>query len=307
MMSPPKRTALVTGATGFIGSHLSRHLHVEGWNVAVVTRGETDISVLGDFADRLDMHRHDGTTEGMSAIMNTARPDVVFHLASLFLSDHRPDQVDPLIRSNILFGTQLLEAMTGAGVRLLVNTGTGWQHFKQRQYDPVNLYAATKQAFEDILRYYVESRSVQAITLKLFDTYGPGDRRRKIFTLLREASGRDESLAMSPGEQQIDLVYIDDVLSAFLEAAKRLLAGEAGKHESYVVTSGAPIVLRDLVDTYLRVTGRHVTVRWGGKPYRHREVMSPWNTGKPLPGWRPTVALEEGILRMESPGGGSRS
>jgi nucleoside-diphosphate-sugar epimerase len=301
------RTALVTGATGFIGSHLSRRLLAEGWNVEIVTRCGTDISILGDFPDRVTVHRHDGTTEGMSEIMDTARPDVVFHLASLFLSDHRAEQVEPLIRSNILFGTQLLEAMTNAGVRLLVNTGTGWQHFKHRHYDPVNLYAATKQAFEGILRYYVESRSVQSITLKLFDTYGPGDRRRKIFTLLREASGRNESLAMSPGEQQIDLVYIDDVLSAFADAAGRLLAGEVGGHESYVVTSGAPIVLRDLVDTYLRVTGRHVVVHWGGKPYRHREVMSPWNTGKPLPGWRPTVGLEEGIRRMESPGEGSRN
>jgi nucleoside-diphosphate-sugar epimerase len=294
----------VTGATGFIGSHLSRHLHTEGWNVAIVTRGRTDISVLGDFADRTAVHRHDGTTEGMAAIMNTARPDVVFHLASLFLSDHSAEQLEPLIRSNILFGTQLLEAMTVTGVRLLVNTGTGWQHFKHRAYDPVNLYAATKQAFEDILRYYVESRSVRAVTLKLFDTYGPGDRRRKIFSLLREASERNEPLAMSPGEQQIDLVYIDDVLSAFIKAARRLLAGDVWEHETYVVTSGAPIILRDLVDAYLRVTGRHVTVRWGGKPYRHREVMSPWNTGKPLPGWRPAVGLEEGILRMEKTGRG---
>lgn len=304
MMSPPRRTALVTGATGFIGSHLSRYLHGEGWDVAIVTRVGTDISVLGDLADRFAVHRHDGTTEGMSAIMNTARPNVVFHLASLFLSDHRVDQVEPLIRSNILFGTQLLEAMTDAGVRLLVNTGTGWQHFGNRQYDPVNLYAATKQAFEDVLRYYEETASVRAVTLKLFDTYGPGDRRRKIFTLLREASDKNEPFAMSPGGQQIDLVYIDDVLSAYVEAARRLLAGEGGKQESYVVTSGAPIVLRDLVDAYLRIAGRHLTVRWGGKPYRRREVLSPWKAGKPLPGWRPIIGLEEGIQRMEKSGQG---
>ena len=305
-MPLPKRKALLSGATGFIGSHLSRHLLGEDWDVAIVTRVESDISVLGDLAGRIAVHRHDGTLEGMSAIMDTARPDVVFHLASLFLSDHRADQVEPLIRSNILFGTQLLEAMTGAGVRLLVNTGTGWQHYGNRQYDPVNLYAATKQAFEDVLRYYVEAVSVRAITLKIFDTYGPGDRRRKIFSLLREASERNEPLVMSPGEQQIDLVYIDDVLCAFIEAANLLLSDKVEGHESYIVTSGAPIVLRDLVDTYIRITGRHLTVRWGGRPYRTREVMLPWSAGKPLPGWRPNIGLEEGIQRMEQAGQGIR-
>lgn len=299
MIPLPKRKALLTGATGFIGSHLSRHLLAEDWDVAIVTRVGSDISVLGDLAGRIALHQHDGTMEGMSAIMNTARPDVVFHLASLFLSDHRAGQVEPLIRSNILFGTQLLEAMTGAGVRLLVNTGTGWQHYGNRQYDPVNLYAATKQAFEDVLRYYVEAGSVRAITLKLFDTYGPGDRRRKIFSLLREASERNEPLVMSPGEQQIDLVYIDDVLSAFVEAARRLLMNEGGKEESFVITSGTPIGLRDLVAAYLRITERHLTVHWGGRPYRRREVMKPWREGKKLPGWKPRTSLEQGIRLLE--------
>ena len=67
--------------------------------------------------------------------------------------------------SNITFGTQLVEAMVANGCYQFVNTGTSWQHYENDEYNPVNLYAATKQAFEDILRYYVETSALRVITL----------------------------------------------------------------------------------------------------------------------------------------------
>jgi nucleoside-diphosphate-sugar epimerase len=62
--------------------------------------------------------------------------------------------------------------MQAAGIRRLVNAGTTWQHYLGQVYDPVNLYAATKQAFEAILKFYTSTRDFQAITLELTDTYG---------------------------------------------------------------------------------------------------------------------------------------
>jgi len=293
------RKALLTGGSGFIGSHLARRLIRDGWEVHMVTSPRSNRDQLQDIAADVTFHVHDGSSAGMSGIVAGVKPLVVFHLASLFLSEHTAEQVEPLLRSNVLFGTQLVEAMTANGVRLLVNTGTSWEHYCSKPYSPVNLYAATKQAFESILQYYVEAKGLRAVTLKLFDTYGPDDPRPKLFTLLRRIADEQKPLGMSPGEQMIDLVYIDDVVEAFVSSAERLFAKAVEGHERYAVSSGTPLRLRELVELYGRVTGRSLPIEWGGRPYRDREVMVPWNSGTTLPGWQPKVGLEEGIRRME--------
>jgi nucleoside-diphosphate-sugar epimerase len=293
------RTALVTGATGYIGGRLAQRLFAEGWNVHVLVRPTSDRSSLHDSAGNLTAHTFDGSTDELIRIMAAIRPAVVFHLASLFLAQHQSRDVEPLIRSNVLFSTQLVEAIIENGLPGLVNTGTSWQHYENKEYSPVCLYAATKQAFEAILQFYTETSSLKAITLKLFDTYGPDDPRQKLFTMLRKIARDQTPFAMSPGDQLIDLVYIDDVLDAYVAAARRLLANEDSGHAEYAVSSGAPIRLKDLVTVYSRTIKRTLPIEWGGRQYRLREVMTPWTGGSPLPGWRPEINLEEGIRRME--------
>jgi nucleoside-diphosphate-sugar epimerase len=140
---------------------------------------------------------------------------------------------------------------------------------------------------------------MSAVTLELFDTFGPDDPRPKLFSLLRRVAETGERLAMSPGEQLVDYVYIDDITNAFATSARRLLDGEARGAERYEVRTGEPLPLREIVETYERVTGRTIDAGWGERPYRDREVMVPYNGGETLPGWRAEVGLEEGIRRME--------
>jgi nucleoside-diphosphate-sugar epimerase len=244
------------------------------------------------------VHRYDGSLRALTAALHDSAPDVVFHLASLFISEHKPDDVEPLISANILFPAMLLEAMARTRFRCLVNTGTAWQHYQNSPYSPVCLYAATKQAFEGVLQYYVEAHKFRAITLKLFDTYGPGDRRPKLFSLLAKAARSTEPLAMSAGDQHLDLVYIDDVVSAYLSAAKRLVDESHDGHEIYAVSSGSTVRLRDVISVYEEVKGTRLNIAWGAMPYRQREPMVPWSSGVALPGWRPTVSLSEGIARL---------
>src|SRR5690606_23561143 len=131
-------------------------------------------------------------------------------------------------------------------------------------YSPVCLYAATKQAFESILAFYQETAQLGAITLTLFDTYGPEDRRSKLLPLLVRMKPDDEPLEMSPGEQKIDLVYIDDVIDAYLLAASMLLRGTvSGCGEQYAVGTGVPISLRELVAVYERISGWQLPIQWG--------------------------------------------
>lgn len=290
------KRALITGATGFIGRQLSRHLRETGWLVHAMVLPGSDTSLLKSLCANIRLHECAGDTETIQNILTRAQPDVVFHLASLFLSDHRPTDIEPLIASNLLFGTQVVEAMTQCGVTALVNAGTFWQHYEGRDYSPVNLYAATKQAFESLLQYYVEARGLRIITLKLYDTYGPEDPRPKLINLLRRVATDNQSLTMSPGEQLIDMVHVDDVTAAFRLAGERLIAGIEAGHAHFTVSSGCPISLRDLVGLVEQCLGRALPITWGGRPYREREVMQPWQ-GPVLPGWVPTISLEAGLAQ----------
>jgi nucleoside-diphosphate-sugar epimerase len=296
-------TALVTGATGFVGAHLVRRLAAAGWDVHALVRPRSDLGRLGPSVAHT--HTHDGTTEGLIGIVGAARPGIVIHLASLFLAQHTPADVARLVASNVLFGTQLAEAMARHGVTRLLNTGTAWQHFENRDYSPVNLYAATKQAFDAVLQYYVEAHGLRAVTLELYDTYGPDDPRPKLLTLLRQTASGQRLLAMSPGEQLLDLVHIDDVTEAYWLAAECLLADRVEGHERYAVSSGAPRPLRDVVAVFEEAAGVSVPIRWGGRPYRPREVMRPWDRGRPVPGWRPRVGLLDGFRQALATGEGS--
>jgi len=292
------RTALVTGATGFVGSHLVRRLIKDGWGTHIITKPSSSLTQLEDVADEVIFHQHDGTTNSMINIVKEAEPEIVFHLASLFLAQHTPDDIERLVQSNLLFGVQLAEAMTLQSVTKIVNTGTSWQHYENENYNPVCLYAATKQAFEDMLKFYVETSELKVITLKLFDTYGPDDPRPKLFTLLRKVAKEQTELAMSPGEQLIDLVYIDDVVDGYLLAARRLMDNKVSGMEEYAISSGNPISLKDLVAVYGQTIGKQLLIEWGGRPYRPREVMVSWNKGKRLSGWKPEYDLVTGLKKM---------
>ncbi len=233
----------------------------------------------------------------MVACVARAKPDVVFHLASLFLSQHTAKDIELLIQSNVLFGNQLLEAMVVNKVNCIINTGTSWQHYNNEDYNPVCLYAATKQAFEDILTYYTEATPIKAVTLQLFDTYGLDDPRPKLFRLLAKTAKTGEVLAMSPGDQQIDLVYIDDVINAYL-CAKETVDTLTEGHQLYAVSSGKPLPLREVVALYEKVLGMKLNIAWGQRSYRPREVLVTWDRGRPIAGWKPQVSLADGIQRI---------
>lgn len=294
-MSDTKRM-LVTGGAGFIGGHLVRRLISDGHEVHVIVQPGCESVPAGSTA-----HVHDSTMDGMLEIVGAVRPDVVFHLASVFLASHNPDDIHSLVISNVLFGTQLLEAMAMTGCRSLVNTGTGWQHFEGPEYEPVNLYAATKQAFEDIARYYV-ARDISTATLVLYDTYGPGDPRPKVLPLLIRAAYSGEQLDLSPGDQLLHIVYIDDIVDAFVSAAAGLGRNTKVTCERYAVAASPPVTLRELANAVERVTERKLDARWGARPYREREIMTPW-IGRMLPDWKPLTPLDAGIRRvLESDG-----
>ncbi len=292
------KKAFVTGVTGFVGSHLVRALLEADWEVSVVVRPSSNLDILAGVRDEITVYEYSGEIQSLMDAISICKPDVVIHVASLFLSEHKPEQIYALIESNILFGNHLLEAMVASDVKSFINTSTSWEHYENKEYSPVNLYAATKRAFQDIMQFYVEAKGLQAITLKLFDTYGTDDPRPKLMNLLKRIAETGEELLMSPGEQEIDLVHIDDVVQAYLIAAQRLLKGKVRAHEIYGVGSGRAISLKELVGIIEKKTGKSLNIDWGARAYREREVMHLWSMFSCLNGWAPEVKLIQASKKL---------
>jgi nucleoside-diphosphate-sugar epimerase len=230
--------ALLTGASGFLGSHLVQSLNASGWVIAAIARPKPAITLSAD-GRIATVFQYTGETDQVCQAVSDFQPDVVFHLASLFRSEHTINDIEGLVQGNILLGTQLLEAMKLAGARALVNTGTSWQNYAGAEYEPQNLYAATKQAFEDILRFYTITAHLRCITLRLFDTYGPHDTRRKLVSAMLECLRTGTLLKMSPGDQIIDLLHVDDLSRAVLQAASLVMEQKEPAAAVYAVGGGS--------------------------------------------------------------------
>ena len=277
---------LVTGATGFIGRNLINALSKEH-ELYILVRPESEWGDLGvehcvEFS---------GDIKHLAFYLKDNHIDGVVHLASLYIAEHKSEQIYDIINSNVYLGTAILEACKIAGTKWFLNTGTIWQNYNSPdysdEYHPVNLYAASKQAFISMAKYYIETSDIRFCTLKLCDTFGPNDTRRKIFSLFEEISKTGQTLDMSPGEQKIDILHIDDVVAGFLVLINLLHYG-MNKRDEYVLTSGRQVSLRELADIYSYNNHSQLNINWGGRPYRKREVMKPY-IGNVLENWMPLI------------------
>jgi nucleoside-diphosphate-sugar epimerase len=129
-------------------------------------------------------------------------------------------------------------------------------------------------------------------TLLVYETFGPDDTRGKILDRLIAAAISGTPLDLSPGEQAIDLVHVDDVVSAIMLVAEGLVAGTLPPGGRFALSSGTAITLRELAGRIEASLGRPVPARWGALSYRPGEIMRPWRGGAALPGWRPGHSLD---------------
>jgi len=288
---------LITGSTGFIGKHLVTQLIEEGHQVAVNLYGDEQTPF--DSSVSTFRFNENNAIEDI-ALLKSESFDGIIHLASLYLTIHKPEDTVKLIDSNVRFGSYILECTSQAKIKWFINTGTFWQHYQNADYSPVNLYAATKQAFETIAKYYIETNQIKFCTLKLSDTYGPGDTRPKIFNLWEKIAKSGETLDMSPGKQLIDISYIDDIVSAFILLAMHLdnKMPEIKNGDVYAVRAEKRYTLKELSKIFEETTGYKLNLHWDGMPYRAREVIVPWENGVIVPGWRPKISITDGLKKM---------
>lgn len=283
---------VITGATGYIGGHVLKRLSKEN-EVICIVRNSSNISQISNFAHRIvTVTKY----EHLYAEMMEIKPDIVVHLAGMFQGEHTKESIENMLDSNIKFASILFDAAQSAGCKKFINTGSYWQNYNKDFYNPVNLYAATKQAFEDIVLYYVKAKKCKAITMQIFDSFGENDGRNKILNLVARLKDGEE-LDMSPGEQKLFFCYIDDIVSAYVQAIQLVSDMGEGEYYKYAIRGEKPHTLKEIVETYLRLANKKVQIRWGGREYREREIMDPEEIGQILPGWKPQYSLEEGLKR----------
>lgn len=269
---------LLTGSTGFLGSHVAKKLLAQNHEIHCVIRESSDTAYLqqvcSDEASVTNIIKVKDSFDNLYEKIQPIKFDGCIHIAAAPGGGRNEKVIRQQINANILFGSLILNAAFDAGARFIINTGTSWQNINGTSYSPFDFYAATKQAFQGIVDDYVAA-GMKAITLQLFDVYGENDPRPKIMNLFRRIAESGEILDMSPGDQKVDLVHVSDVVEAFVRAIDICETLTAGDHRIYCVSGGEPTPLKTLALEYEERHGVKLNINWGGRDYRPREVMEP--------------------------------
>lgn len=292
---------LITGATGFIGSHLVTALSADPrYQVSLLIREGADGAALSD-PQQYRIWTLSADANNLPDILEQCQPDVVIHLAALYLKSHSFEDIDPLLDSTVRLTTKLLEAMNTNQIKRFIYTGTCMEYLYGDDYNPVNLYAAAKHAAETMLTYYVEACGFSALTVKLYDTYGPADPRPKLIPFLKKLAAEPGPVDFPPGEQAMDLVYIDDIVDLYRKAVEWMVRQEEPGHEIVWGGTGRVHSLRDIAAQYEEVAGVKLPIRWGALPYAERQIMRPAGdvqAARRLLNWEAKVSLKEGLQRL---------
>jgi len=289
-------TALITGIASFLGRELANQLQKAGYQVHGLVRPGSALSLLEGMAVTLHVLA-DAQTSTVISIFEEVRPDVVIHLASTYRREHKPEDVVTLAVSNIQFGMQILDAMRLTGCRRFVGAGSFFQRYQSDDYGALNLYAATKQAFLDILKFYADAWDMHAVWLLLYEVYSEVDTRRKLLTVMAQSWAKGEVVNLPEEEFWLDLVHVEDVAGAFVHACQ-MTGTAAGKGvDVFCVRTGRETSSAELIHLFETIGGRPMTVRRGTFKQPDRVMDRTW-PGPVLPGWQPQVSLEEGIRRL---------
>jgi len=283
--------ALVTGASGFIGAHLTRRLAELGAVVHAVSRRPGRVSEHGEVWHAADL----ADPEAALGLLRRVRPDYVFHLASAVTGARDPGIVRATLDGNLGAAVNLLAAATEVPLRRLVLAGSV-EEPREGDPTPQSPYAAAKWAATGYARMYHALWGVPVTVLRVAMVYGPAqpDTRKLVpYVTLKLLRGEDPEVGS--GTRLVDWVYVDDVVAAFLRAAR----AEAAVGRVLDVGGGGQVTVRETVELLARIAGGRGRPRFGAVPDRpldRPQVSDIGPTAEAL-GWRPTVSLEEGLRR----------
>lgn len=287
---------LITGVTGFLGSHLAKFLTENGHSVIGLKRKTSSLERLSPIADKLDLRDiEDGFEDFNSEI------DAIIHTATCY--GNRSESVSDVLRANVIFPLSLIEALKNNEKLVFLNTSTFFCKAKEN-YSYLKNYIRSKNIFHDIAKDYCQDNGIFFANISLEHMYGPGDAENKFVSMmLRKIVSNEKFVAMTDGNQLRDFIHVFDVISAFenilVYAKKNAVAEE--KYINFELGTGSAISVRDFVDTMHRLAESKTMLDYGALKHREGEIMHSEADIRCLvekTGWHPRVNLVNGLGNM---------
>lgn len=286
-------TVLVTGASGFIGSHLCRSLLAAGAEVHGVCRTVPADGVAGVRWWPFDM----GDSTAVLKVVADLKPQLVFHLASHVSGDRRLEAVLPTLQSNLVSTVNLLTAVTQIGCRRIVLAGSLEEpDANEGSAIPASPYAAAKFASSAYTGMFRELYGTPAVVARIFMVYGPGQRDlRKLVPHVILSLLRNEGPALSSGTRPVDWIYVEDVVEGLLAAA----TAPDAIGQTVDLGSGAFTSVRDIALQLSKIIGSPAQPEFGKVPERPMERVRLADVAKArrVLNWKPSVSIDEGLRR----------
>jgi nucleoside-diphosphate-sugar epimerase len=284
---------LVTGASGFIGSHLCERLVEAGAEVHGLSRqpriGGT-VSMrwwTGDVA----------AVETVRAVFREVRPQTIYHMASHVMGAPALDHVLPTFHGNLESTVNLLTAAAETGCSRLVLTGSLAEPEPLRgEAFPSSPYAAAKWASSAYARMFHALYGVPAVIARVFMVYGPAQTDlSKLIPSVILSLLKGESPAITSGDRLVDWIFVSDVIDAYLTLA----AAEGVEGTTVEIGSGVLVSIREIVTRLSDLVGVGIQPSFGVLPDRPFEPVrvADVTVTRTRIGWAPKTSLETGLSR----------
>ncbi len=288
-------TILLTGATGFLGSHLLEGLLKENYNVVIIKRTFSNTWRISHQLHKVKSHDIDVVP--LESVFKENQIDVVMHAATQY--GKTGNDTAAIIESNILLPVKLIELSVVHGASCFINTDSFFNS-STLKYKYLGEYSLSKKHLLEWLTLF--SDKIQVINLKLEHLYGPKDSDTKFITwFIKECIKNGPELKLTKGEQKRDFIYISDAVNAFLLTLKKRKMISA--FYEFELGTGDDISIRDFTvmakKAVSRVSGTEsgIYLNFGATPYREGEFMESKADNSALTqlGWTCKVSLEEGL------------